>query len=78
MVHLHPQFRQVPGMDNAMIILDFPYLKYRYLDGRDTQLLRDRQAPDLDAKKHEYLTECGLELTQDKVHTYIKNWTTLT
>lgn len=78
MVHLHPQFRQVPGMDNAMIILDFPYLKYRFLDGRDTQLLRDRQAPDLDAKKHEYLTECGLELTQDKVHTYIKNWTTLT
>ncbi len=78
MVHLHPQFRQVPGMDNAMIILDFPYLKYRYLDGRDTQLLRDRQAPDLDAKKHEYLTECGLELTQDKVHTFIKNWTTLT
>ncbi len=78
MVHLHPQFRQVPGMDNAMIILDFPYLKYRFLDGRDTQLLRDRQAPDLDAKKHEYLTECGLELTQDKVHTFIKNWTTLT
>lgn len=78
LVHLHPQFRQVPGMDDAMIILDFPYIKYRFLEGRDTQLLRDRQAPDLDAVKHEYLTECGLELTEDKVHTYIKNWTTLT
>jgi hypothetical protein len=77
MVHLHPQFRQIPGMDDAMIIIDFPHLKYRYLDGRDTQLLRDRQAPDADQVKHEYLTECGLEMTQSKTHTYIKNWTVL-
>ena len=77
MVHLHPQFRQVPGMDNAAVIIDFPYLKYRHMDGRDTQLLRDRQSPDADSVKHEYLTECGLELMQDKVHTYIKNWTNL-
>lgn len=74
MVHLHPQFRQVPGMDNAAVILDFPYLSYRYLEGRDTQLLRDRQANDADQVKHEYLTEAGLELLQDKVHAVIKNW----
>ena len=77
MVHLHPQFRQVPGMDNAAVIIDFPFLKYRHMDGRDTQLLRDRQSADADAVKHEYLTECGLELLQDKVHTYIKNWSNL-
>jgi hypothetical protein len=77
MVHLHPQFRQVPGMDNSAVIIDFPYLKYRHMDGRDTSLLRDRQSADADAVKHEYLTECGLELMQDKVHTYIKNWTNL-
>jgi hypothetical protein len=76
-VHLHPQFRMVPGMENAAIIVDFPFLKYRYLEGRDTSLLRDRQAPDADAVKHEYLTECGLELLQDKVHTHIKNWTNI-
>jgi hypothetical protein len=64
-------------MDNAAVIIDFPYLKYRHMDGRDTQLLRDRQQADADAVKHEYLTECGLELMQDKVHTYIKNWTNL-
>ncbi len=74
MVHLHPQFRQVPGMDNAAVIIDFPHLKYRYMEGRDTQLLRDRQNNDVDAVKHEYLTECGLELLQDKTHHYIKNW----
>lgn len=74
MVHLHPQFRQVPGMKDAMVIVDFPYLAYRYLEGRDTQLLEDRQLPDADSVKHEYLTECGLELIQDQVHAYIKGW----
>ena len=74
MVHLHPQFRQVPGMENAAVIIDFQYLKYRYMEGRDTALLRDRQSADEDAVKHEYLTECGLEMMQDKVHTYVKNW----
>ena len=75
MVHLHPQFRQLPHMKSAMVIVDFPFLVYRYLEGRDTQLLENRQAVDADSVKHEYLTECGLELLQDKVHAYIKGWT---
>lgn len=75
MVHLHPQFRQIPAMANAMVIIDFPDLCYRYLENRDTQLLEDRQGNGEDAVKHEYLTECGLELKQDKTHTYIKGWT---
>lgn len=74
MVHLHPQFRQVPGMKDAMVIIDFPHLVYRYLEGRDTHLLENRQGNGEDGVKHEYLSECGLELTQDKVHAYIKNW----
>lgn len=74
MVHLHPQFRQLDHMKNAMVIVDFPYLSYRYLEGRDTQLLENRQSPDADSVKHEYLTECGLELLQDKVHAYVKGW----
>ena len=77
LVHVHPQFRMIPGMENSMLIVDFPFTRYRYLANRDTQLLRDRQANDEDAVKHEYLTECGLELLQDKVHAYIKNWTDL-
>lgn len=78
LVHLHPQFRMIPGMKQAMVIIDFPDLRYRYLDGRDTQLLENRQGNDEDSQKHEYLTECGLELLQDKTHTYIKNWATRT
>jgi hypothetical protein len=78
MVHLHPQFRQLTHMKNAMVIVDFPYLSYRYLEGRDTQLLENRQAADADSVKHEYLTECGLELLQDKVHAYVKGWNSRT
>lgn len=55
--------------------IDLPNVKYRYLDSSDTQLQRDIQAPDADASKHQYLTECGLELTQSKVHHVVKNWT---
>jgi hypothetical protein len=78
MVHLHPMFRQLDHMKNAMVIVDFPYMSYRCLEGRDTQLLENRQSPDADSVKHEYLTECGLELLQDKVHAYIKGWNTRT
>ena len=74
MVHLNPQFRQIPGMDTAMVIVDFPYLSYRYLEGRDTQLLENRQNPGADTEVSEYLTECGLELMQDKVHAVIEGW----
>lgn len=77
MVHLHPQFRQVPGMDSAMVIIDMPYVKYRYLEGRDTSLLRDRQGNGVDGVVHEYMTDCGLELLQDQVHSYIKGWSTI-
>lgn len=78
MFHLHPQFRQVPGADSMLVFVDFPYLRYRYLQNRDTQLLKDRQAPGDDKKTHEYLTECGLELLQDKVHHVIKVSTAFT
>jgi hypothetical protein len=77
MVHLHPMFRQVPGMESTMIIVDLPYLNYRYMKGRDTQLKRNVQGNDADSAKHYYMTECGLEMTQSKVHHVIKNWTKL-
>ncbi len=74
MVHLHPQFRQITGMSNTLVIVDFQYLKYRYMEGRDTQLLQNRQNNNEDRTLHEYMTECGLELLQDKPHTLVKGW----
>ena len=77
LVYMHPMFRQT-GMDQEMIILDMSELKFRYLQGRDTQLIRDVQAPDFDGVKHMYMTECGLEMTQAKVHHRIKGWQKVT
>jgi len=77
LVHLHPQFRQLTHMRDSMLVVDFPDLEYRYLDGRDTQLLENRQNNDEDLVKHEYLSECGLELKQDLTHAYIKNWSAI-
>ena len=74
LVYLHPMFRHIPGMDDAMIILDLPFLKYKYMQNRDTTLQRNIQPNDADYVKHMYLSECGLEMTQAKVHHYIKNW----
>ena len=74
MVHLHPMFRQVPSLSDAMVILDMPYLKYRNMKSRDTQLQRDIQGTDFDGVKHQYMTECGLEMTHSKVHAVVKGW----
>ena len=74
MVHLHPMFRQVPALANHAVILDMPYLKYRNMQNRDTQLQRNIQNNDVDGVKHQYLTECGLEMTHSKVHAVIKGW----
>lgn len=74
LVYLHPMFRQVPGMADTMIVLEAKDLVYRYMQNRDTQLLKDRQGNGEDRRLHEFMTECGLELKQDKTHTIIKNW----
>lgn len=72
--YLHPQFRQISGMDKTMVVLDLPYVKYRFLQNRDTRLYRNIQLPDEDSVKHQYMTECGLELLQGKPHAIIKAW----
>tara|TARA_B100000749_G_scaffold113073_1_gene86359 strand:+ start:4536 stop:5708 length:1173 start_codon:yes stop_codon:yes gene_type:complete len=77
LVYMHPMFRQITSMAQEMIILDMNHLNYRYMAGRDTQLIRDIQTNDFDGVKHMYMSECGLEMTQQKVHHRIKNWSAL-
>lgn len=69
----HPLFSQNPTLRNNALILDVPNLKYRYIAGRDTQLLKNRQPNDADYRKDEYLTECGLELRFFESHMYLQN-----
>lgn len=49
-------------------VLDLAQCKYRFLAGRDTQLLMDRQAVDEDGIKEEYLTEAGFEWGEGRRH----------
>jgi hypothetical protein len=67
----HPLFSYETTNRNSMLILEPKNLKYRYLRGRDTQFLRDRQAVDEDSKKDEFLTEAGLELHFEKTFGYL-------
>lgn len=53
---------------NYAVGLDMEALTYRYLSNRDTKLLTNRQDPGEDSQVDEYLTECGLQMEQEKRH----------
>lgn len=75
----------IEGIDSAgkyngdIVVLDWEPIYYRYLSNEngssDTALLRNRQANDEDARKDEYLTECGLEFGEEKKHGRVTNIT---
>lgn len=74
LIYLHPMFRQMPDTDQMLVGLDLSYVKYRYMKGRDTSVKRNIQNNDQDGVKHQYMTECGLDLLQDKPHFVVRNW----
>ncbi len=49
--------------------------RYRYMEGRDTKLMTNIQAPDVDGIVDQYLTEAGLERKQAPRHAIIKGVT---
>lgn len=69
----HPLFSQNAALRYNALVLDVQNLVYRYLDGRDTELLKNRQPNDADYRKDEWLTECGLELRFPESHMYLSN-----
>lgn len=69
----HPLFSQNPILRNNALFLDVQNFVYRYLDGRDTALLKNRQNNDADYRKDEWLTECGLEVRFPESHMYVQN-----
>ncbi|MCR4963288.1 MAG: DUF5309 domain-containing protein [Firmicutes bacterium] len=52
-------------------VLDLQYIRYVYLDGRDTKLNTNIQARDVDGVMDEYITECSVEFKQPKAHMLI-------
>lgn len=53
---------------NYCVVVDMAAVWYRYLTGRDTKLLTDRQTPGDDEKVEEYLSEVGLQFEQESRH----------
>lgn len=58
----HPLFNHNPVLRNNAMHLDVLNLRYRFVEGRDTELLKNREPNDADFKRDEWLTESGLEM----------------
>jgi hypothetical protein len=67
----HPLFNQSTAMSRSAVILDPSSIKYRFL--QDTTVQDNIQLPDADAKKGQWLTEAGLEMTTPITSKFIQN-----
>ena len=56
-------------------LLDMESFRYRYMDGRDTRLETNVQAPDVDGEIDQYISEVGLERKQAPRHALLKGVT---
>jgi hypothetical protein len=56
-------------------LLDMDSFRHRYMEGRDTKLMTNVQAPDVDGEVDQFLTECGLERKQAPKHAILKGVT---
>lgn len=50
------------------VVIDPEYLRMAVLEGRNTKMMTNIQAPDLDGTKEQYICEAGLDVMQEKVH----------
>ena len=70
----HPLFTLNPTLRYNALAIDVGNLKYRYVEGRDTDLLTNRQPNDADYRKDEWLSECGLEIRYPESNMYFQNF----
>lgn len=78
-IHLgtHPLLSQSSTYRNSGFILDAGNLIYTPLNGADTDLYKNRQSPDYDGRKDEWLTEYGLEVRYPETHMFIDRLTNI-
>jgi len=67
----HPLFSEHPSWRGAAMIFDTRNIMYRYLKGRDTRFLRERQGNGEDKVVHEFMTKTGFELRHARTHGYV-------
>ncbi len=73
----HPLFSQNAFMRYNALFMDVQNMRYRYVQGRDTDIRKNTQPNDADYRKDEYLTEAGLELQFPEGFMYIQNVTSV-
>jgi hypothetical protein len=71
----HPLFNLYPELNYSCMYLDVGNLKYHPLQDSDTTLLKNRQLPDADRRKDEWLTEATLECQLPDSHLWHDNMT---
>lgn len=69
----HPLFSENPTLRFAALFLEVGNLKYRYMKGRDTDLLKNRQPNNADYREDEFFTDASLELRAPQTHMFIQN-----
>jgi len=69
----HPLFSNNPTLRYCALFLDIKNIHYRPLVGRDTELLKMRQANNADYREDEYLTEAGVEVWFPESNMFLKN-----
>jgi hypothetical protein len=67
----HPLFSENAGMRYNALFLDVQHFKYRYVQGRDTNLKKNIQNRRDDFRMDEWFTEAGFELQFPEAHMYM-------
>lgn len=62
----------VEEMASQAYLIDLECFRYRFMEGRDTQLQTNIQAPDVDGEVDQYISEVGLERKQPARHALLK------
>lgn len=69
----HPLMSQNAVLRYNALFLDVHNLVYNYMEGRDTELLTERQPNNADYREDEWFSECGLECRFPESHMYLQN-----
>lgn len=64
----HPLMSEHSEWTKAMFVVDTKNVMYRFLRGRDTRFLKERQGNGEDRVTHEFMTKAGLELRFPRTH----------
>lgn len=76
MLRQHPLLSKNPTFNDWGFVVDNSAIVYRYVRGRDTQYLTNRQGNGEDIEKDEFFTHAGLECQFEEVHGLFKNGST--